>query len=202
MSNGAEERRTHEMKSTILSFALPLLLALAPAAAPARLLWVGVEGSAVVDAGGTETTASAFAPSGKGINAFRVSVEDSPGETNQLAFAYEDALGATVVGDADAAVRSLDFSAGGAAWAPVDLAGLDDPDLAVTLELGHAESGDPATFEALAFATERLGALLAAPFASFPSDLNPPAFEPWAPARFTTAALPPPPPRKDLILIW
>ena len=33
MRNRNEERRTYEMKNTILSFALPLLLAFAPAAA-------------------------------------------------------------------------------------------------------------------------------------------------------------------------
>ena len=194
------KRRTHEMKNRILSFALPLLLALAPAAfADARLLWTAVDGAAVIVAeDGTETAASQYQVSGKSINAFRVAIPDASasGGTNHLVFAYEDASGSMVVdeeGGPDA--RPLDFENGGAAWAPVGLAAYDDPDLVVTMELGHVDwatfSGGIASFEALAVATETLGSLLGAPHASVPSDLNPPALTPWSPDRFTAVDRPP-----------
>lgn len=197
------KRRMHEMKNRILSFALPLLLALPSAAiADARLLWTAVDAAAVIVAeDGTETAASQYQVSEKAVNAFRVAVPDAtaPGGTNHLVFAYEDASGSMVVdeeGGPDA--RPADLANGGAAWAPVGLAAYDDPDLAVTMELGYVDwtafadgydAGDPetwtASFEALAVATETLGSLLGAPHASVPSDLNPPALTPWSPDRFT-----------------
>ena len=80
MRNRNEERRTYEMKNKILSFALPLLLALSPVAAPAaRLLWVDVKGSATVEDGDTNPTVGEYRSSGTGhsVNAFRVSVPDA-----------------------------------------------------------------------------------------------------------------------------
>lgn len=193
------------MKNRILSFALPLLLALSPAAAPAaRLLWVGVDGTAVVDDGDANPSVARYesAETGRSVNAVRVSVPDAsaPGGTNYLAFAYEE-NGSMVVGDAEAAVRSLDFENGGVAWAPLDLAAYDDPDLSVTMELGYADPASPSSFERLAFATERLGALLAAPRVSVPSDLNPPALLPWAPNWFTAEGRTPVPPRPIIISV-
>lgn len=192
------------MKNTILSLVLPLLLAAAPAAADgARLLWTGVDGSAkIVGAGGAETAVAEYAASGKTVNAFRVSVSGG-GETNRLVFVHEAASGATVVGDGAPEARSLDFAGGGAAWAPVDLAGFADRGLAATMELGWLDwaafdagydENDPATwnvpFTPLASAETTLGDLLDAPHVSVQSDLNPPAFVPWTPVRFLAADLP------------
>ena len=180
------KRRMHEMKNTILSFALPLLLLAAqPAVADdARLLWVSVDGTAEVV--GAETNVADYVTSGKTVNAFRVSVPDASasGGTNHLAFAYEE-NGSMVVGETEPVVRSLDFTNGGAAWAPLDLAAYDDPDLVVTMELGYVAPGGSSSFEKLAFATETLGNLLDAPHVSIQSDLNPPAVTPWAPMTFT-----------------
>ena len=203
------KRGMHEMKNTILSFALPLLLASSPAAfADARILWTDVDGAAViVAADGTETPASQYQASGKSVNAFRVAVPDesSPGATNYLVFVYEGQSGATIVGDSAPTARSLDLANGGAAWAPVDLAGYVDPDQVVTMEFGYLDwaafdagydEDDPSTwnvpFTTLAFATETIGGLLGSPHVTLQSDLNPPAATPWAPERFVVVALPPP----------
>ena len=88
------------MKNKILSFALPLLLALSPVAAPAaRLLWVDVKGSATVEDGDTNPTVGEYRSSGTGhsVNAFRVSVPDAEasGGTNRLVFAYEEGTAST-----------------------------------------------------------------------------------------------------------
>ena len=204
MSHHVEKRGMHEMKHTVQSFALPLLLALAPAAAPAaRLLWVNVAGSAtVVDATGTETSADLFQLSGMGVNAFRVSVsgENAAAGADHLRFAYEDALGSMVVEDTDPDARPLVFGEGGALWAPLDLVDYTDPDLVVTLEVGHVDwdafdaaydANDPATwdipFETLAVTTETLGNLLGEPHFSRQSDLDTPSFLPWSPNLFTAS---------------
>ena len=202
MSKYVEKRGTHEMKNTILSFALPLLLALSPAAASAaRILWVNVLGSAtVVDGGGGETSASLFQSSGLGINAFQVSVpdENAPGGVARLVFAYEDALESVVIGDETPDTRPVDFGTdGGALWAPLNLAGYTDPELVVTLAIGHVDwdafdagydAADSSTwdvpFEPLAIATETLGNLLGEPNVSIRSDLNQPGQLPWTPDRF------------------
>ena len=207
MSKHVEERRMHEMKNRILSLAMPLLLALSPAAAQAaRILWVNVGGSAtIVDAGGTEASVSQFLSSdGMPVNAFRVSVSDetAPEGAVSLVFAYEDESGAMVLGDESFDVHPLDFGAvsvPGAAWAPVDLADFTGRSLIVTLELGYADwnafdnvydANDSSTwyvsFEPLAVASETLGNLLDAPHVSIQSDLNPPALLPWSPDLFTT----------------
>ncbi len=205
------KRRTLEMKNKILSFALPLLLAASPAAfADARLLWADVDGTAVIVAeDGTETAASQYQTSGKVVNAFRVAVPDASasGGTNYLVFAYENASGAMVVDETDGPdARSAYLANGGAAsWAPVGLADYADRDLDVRMELGYVDwesfSGGVASFEALAFATETLGALLDAPHVSVQSDLNPPALTPWSPRRFTTTEQPPVPVRPLVISV-
>ena len=77
MSKLVQERGMHDMKNKILSFALPLLLALSPASAQAvRLLWVSVEGDAAIE--GMTTTVSQY-QSGD-LNAFRVTVPDERSE--------------------------------------------------------------------------------------------------------------------------
>ena len=177
------------MKNKILSYALPLLLALSPVAAPAaRLLWVDVRGSAMVEDGDTNPTVGEYRSSGTGhsVNAFRVSVPDAEasGGTNRLVFAYEE-NGSMVVGGSEPVVRSLDFADGGALWAPLDLADYADRDLVVTMELGYVDPANASSFEKLAFATEHLGSLLDSPHVSIQSDLNPPALTPWAPETFT-----------------
>ncbi len=175
MSKLVQERRMHAMKNTILSFALPLLLALSPASASAdRLLWVGVDGAATIG----DTTVSQYQVAGNSIDSFRITVPDE----ESLVFAYDGNDGALVVDDTTA----LNFGAGVAEWATLNLADYADPDLVVTMELGN-NSGS--AFKPMATATETLGTLTNAPHVSLQADLNPPAMTPWTPANFTAVGV-------------
>ena len=187
MSKLVKERRMHEMKKSILSFALPLLLALSPASAQAaRLLWVSVDGDATVTGAGEVDQYQSGA-----INALRVSVPNG-NATDYLVFAHEDEQGQMVVGDTAPVVRELDFVNGGVDWVPLGLAdGYTDTNLVVTMELGYVDWANNAsldTFEMLAYATNSLGQLLDAPHVSIQGDLNAPALTPWTPDEYTPLA--------------
>lgn len=149
------------MKKTILIFVLPLLLALAPtAASAARILWIGIDETAMIVDPADEQTKPIyqFQASGKVLNAAQVSVEDLSGTSSTyLCFVYEDDQGHMVV-DPDATTTEVNFpSASGSGsgagtgtssgsdpattsdWLAAYLGDIDDETATVTLELGHVD---------------------------------------------------------------
>lgn len=150
------------MKKSILIFALPLLLALAPmAASAARILWIGIDETAVVvDKDGVETPIYQFQSSDKAINAAKVSVEGEGGAASTyLLFAYDDG-GSIVTDDPDSHTLALppdspgSGSGSGSGSGTGQTSGLDagwlaavlgdnydnaDSDTEVTLELGYVD---------------------------------------------------------------
>ena len=148
------------MKKSILIFALPLLLALAPpAASAARILWISIDESAVVvDKDGIETPIYQFQSSNKVLNAAKVSVEGEGGAASTyLLFAYDDGE-SIVTDDPDSHTLAIPpdspGSGSGSSSGSGSASGLDagwlaavlgdnydnaDPNTAVTLELGYVD---------------------------------------------------------------
>lgn len=153
------------MKKTILSFALPVLLALAPASVfSASILWVSVDPDASVqDPNGVVLSESLqqFRVDGNAVNAAKVSVADmAGGTTTYLLFAYEvgEPPSQQMVTD-DSSSDTFQFSFPGSGdpgtggsgtgssgdtqsagqWIPVCLADFSDSSLNVKLELGYVD---------------------------------------------------------------
>lgn len=152
------------MKRTILAFALPLLLALAPtAASAARILWISIDPeAALVDETGKELgklNTYKFQPSTKVLNAAKVSVEGDGVAQTYLCFVYEGENG-LVVNDPDSRMVEVNIpSASGenqgqeqgqeqgagttSDWLAAYLSDLysdsSSGNLNVTLELGHMD---------------------------------------------------------------
>ena len=151
------------MKKSILIFALPLLLTLAPmAASAARILWIGIDETAVVvDKDGVEKPIYQFQSSDKAINAAKVSVggEEGGAASTYLLFAYDDGSN-IVTDDPDSHTLALppdspgSGSGSGSGSGTGQTSGLDagwlaavlgdnydnaDPNTAVTLELGYVD---------------------------------------------------------------
>lgn len=156
------------MKKTVLVFALPLLLALSPtAASAARILWISIDEEAtILDPSDDQVKPIySFQPSGKVLNAAKVSVEGKNGSSSTyLLFAYEGENGLVVDDpDSDTVEVSLPSGSGSGSgsesgsgsgsgsgtgttseWLSVHLSDLYDKgkgsdDLTVTLELGHVD---------------------------------------------------------------
>lgn len=145
------------MKRTIVAFALPLLLALAPtAASAARILWISIDPEAVVvDEQGAElgkVNTYKFQASDKAINAAKVSVEGANGSSasTYVWFVYQDEQDRTVVDDRNYTtidLRADDSGSGGgsgsetiagAEWLAAYLGNIDNG-ATVILELGHVD---------------------------------------------------------------
>ena len=199
------------MKRTVLAFAWALLLALAPARAPAAsILWARVDPLADVvlyrDGEELRQAVSRFQIDGRSVNAAKMSVTDALGATHSLMIVYEGQGGAMVSDDPASTVAELDFSGldtqseGG--WIPVCLGDYDVDDLVVRFELGYVDwnayesffsESDPSTwadgvFEPLAFAEGTVGGL--APYVYEQSSLSTPSATPWTPSVFTAVPEP------------
>lgn len=204
------------MKRTILAFALPLLLALAPTAAPAaRILWIGIDETAtLVDETGklleNETLSTyRFQSSDKALNAAKVSVGDGNGgsEATFLCFVYED-NGLTVVDDPDSQTVMVNLSSGTgdtpgdtpgdttdttSDWLAAYLGDIAGGDLVVTLELGYFDWTAPSSeFERMVYTTSTLSTLEANNYLAPMASLHQPIQQPWTPQQYTVVPVPEP----------